>query len=200
MSPAWLRREFGSEFGSGFVRHRAAILIQRARPPSAEQTENGNGKMSDRIHEGREDAGRLDAASTYDGVLTRRVLAFCIDYLFIAILLVPFGILIFLFGLLTLGLGWLLFAVLVPAVAAIYIWNTLGGRRQATPGMRMMGLRLERMDGARIDGMLAVVHGVVFWASVAVLTPLILLATLFLERRRALHDLLLGTVVVRDDR
>ena len=33
-----------------------------------------------------------------------------------------------------------------------------------------------------------------------VLTPFILLATLVLDRKRAVHDLLLGTVVVRDDR
>ena len=156
--------------------------------------------MSDRILDSHNDAGRLDDASTYDGVLTRRVLAFCVDYLLIALLVVPFAIFVFLLGILTLGLGWLLFGILVPAVAAIYIWNTLGGRKQATPGMRMMGIRLERMDGRRVDGILAVVHGVVFWASVVVLTPLILLATLFLERRRTVHDLLLGTVVVRDDR
>ena len=45
--------------------------------------------------------------------------------------------------------------------------------------------------------MLAVVHSVLFWAGNVVLTPLILLATLFPDRKRTVHDLLLGTVVVR---
>ena len=143
---------------------------------------------------------RLEDARAYDGVRTRRMLAFCIDYLIVAILLIPFAILVALLGLLTFGLGWSLFAILGPAVALAYIWNTLGGRNQATTGMRMMGIRLYRLDGKPIDGMLAVIHSVLFWAGNVVLTPLILLATLFTDRKRTVHDLLLGTVVTRDDR
>ena len=66
--------------------------------------------------------------------------------------------------------------------------------------MQMMSIRLERLDGGRVDGLLAVVHSVLFWAGNVVLSPLILLATLFLDRKRTVHDLLLGTVVVRADR
>ncbi len=143
---------------------------------------------------------RLDDARIYDGVRTRRVLAFCIDYLIVGLLLIPFAILVFLFGILTLGLGWMLFGVLAPAVALVYIWNTLGGPNQATTGMRMMGIRLERLDGKPIDGLLAIVHSVLFWAGNVVLSPLILLATLVLDRKRTVHDLMLGTVVTRSDR
>ena len=143
---------------------------------------------------------RLNDSRVYEGVRTRRVLAFCIDYLIVCLLLIPFGILVFLFGILTLGLGWLLFGILVPAVALIYIWNTLGGPKQATVGMQMMSIRLERLDGPRIDGITAVVHSVLFWAGNVILTPLILLATFVLDRKRTVHDLLLGTVVTRSDR
>lgn len=159
---------------------------------------NENKTMSDRAFDIPDrDA---DDVRPYDRVLSRRVFAFCIDYLFVGLLLIPVAILILIFGVITLGLGWMLFAILVPAVALPYVWNTLGGRHQATPGMRIMGLRLERLDGRRIDGMIAVVHSILFWAGNVVLTPLILLATLFLERKRTVHDLLLGTVVVRNDR
>jgi uncharacterized RDD family membrane protein YckC len=101
---------------------------------------------------------------------------------------------------LTLGIGWALFGILGPAVALIYVWNTLGGPNQATTGMRLMGIRLDRLNGDPIDGMTAVVHSVLFWAGNVILTPLILLVTLFADRKRALHDLLLGTVVTRTDR
>jgi hypothetical protein len=43
----------------------------------------------------------------------------------------------------------------------------------------------------------AIVHTVLFWGLNVVLTPLILLATFVLDRKRTVHDLLLGTVVVR---
>ena len=156
--------------------------------------------MNTSILEGGTISTRLNDSRVYEAVRTRRVLAFCIDYFIVCLLLIPFGILVFLFGILTLGLGWLLFGILVPAVALTYIWKTLGGPKQATTGMQMMSIRLERLDGAPIDGMTAVVHSVLFWAGNVVLTPLILLATLFLDRKRTVHDLLLATVVVRTDR
>jgi uncharacterized RDD family membrane protein YckC len=156
--------------------------------------------MQSRALDGELITNRLDDVRLYEGVRTRRVFAFLIDYLIVLLLLIPFGILVFLLGLLTLGLGWMLFSVLVPAVALVYIWNTLGGPKQATVGMQLMSIRLERLEGGRVDGMLAVVHSVLFWAGNVVLTPLILLATFFLDRKRTVHDLLLGTVVVRSDR
>lgn len=156
--------------------------------------------MNARVLDGEIITSRLDDVRAYDGVRTRRVLAFCIDYLIVALLLIPFAIVVFLLGIITLGLGWALFGILAPAVALIYVWNTLGGRNQATTGMRMMGIRLDRLDGRSVDGLLAVVHTVLFWAGNVILTPLILLVSLFADRKRTVHDLLLGTVVTRDDR
>jgi uncharacterized RDD family membrane protein YckC len=156
--------------------------------------------MNTRTLDGEIITSRLDDVRTYDGVRTRRVLAFIVDYVLVALLCVPFAVLVFLLGILTLGLGWLLFGALFPTVALIYVWFTLGGPAQATVGMNMMGIRLERLDGRPVDGMLAIVHTVLFWAANVILTPLILLLTLVLNRKRTLHDLLLGTVVTRTDR
>lgn len=156
--------------------------------------------MSTQTIDGNSTVARLDDARLYDGVRTRRVIAFCIDYLIVGLLTIPVAVLVFLLGILTLGLGWMLFGILVPAVALIYVGTTMGGPSQATLGMRFTNVRLERLDGSRVDFLLAVVHAVFFWAANVILTPLILLATLFLDRKRTLHDLLLGTVVVRADR
>lgn len=156
--------------------------------------------MTARVLDGEIITSRLDDARAYDGVRTRRILAFCIDYLIIGLLMIPFAIVIFFLGILTLGLGWALFGILFPLVALVYVWTTLGGPNQATTGMRIMGIRLDRLDGRPTDGLLAVVHSVLFWAGNVVLTPLILLVTLFSDRKRTLHDLLLGTVVSRSDR
>ena len=41
-------------------------------------------------------------------------------------------------------------------------------------------------------------HAVVFWITVSFLTPLILLVGFFNERRRLLHDILVGTVVINN--
>lgn len=156
--------------------------------------------MNARVLDGEIITTRLEDTRAYDGVRSRRIFAFLIDYLIVAVLCIPFAILVALLGLLTFGLGWMLFSVLAPLVALAYIWNTLGGPRQATTGMQMMGIRLDRLDGRPIDGLTAVVHSVLFWAGNVLLTPLILLVTLFSDRKRTLHDLLLGTVVTRSDR
>ncbi|MGB3502308.1 MAG: RDD family protein [Mesorhizobium sp.] len=140
----------------------------------------------------------LDDARAFDGVLTRRVMAFVVDYILIGILIIPVAIVVGILGVLTLGLGWMLYPVLGFAVALIYVAMTLGSAKQSTPGMRIFGIRLVRVDGGPIGPMTAMMHTVLFWVGNAVLTPLILLATLFLDGKRTLHDLLLATVVIRD--
>jgi uncharacterized RDD family membrane protein YckC len=143
---------------------------------------------------------RFDDWKLYEGVRTRRVLAFFLDCLIVFLLMIPTSAVIAILGVATLGLGWMLYGIMVPLIWLVYVATTLGGRRQATLGMRIMSIRLERLDGSPVDGLFAIVYSVLFWAGNVIVSPLILLATLILDRKRAVHDLLLGTVVVRSDR
>ena len=52
--------------------------------------------------------------------------------------------------------------------------------------------------GAPAYFVLGAVHAIVFWFSVSALTPFILLVPFFNERRRLLHDIVLGTVVINN--
>lgn len=133
----------------------------------------------------------------YSGVLSRRMFAFIIDYMLVLLLCIPAAIVVFFLGIITFGFGWALYPALFVLTALFYFGWTLGGRSQASPGMRAAGIAMARLDGRRIDFMTAVVHMVLFWILNSFLTPLILLAGLFVERSRLVHDLLLGTVVVR---
>lgn len=133
----------------------------------------------------------------YSGVLSRRVFAFVIDYAIVLLLCIPAAVIVFFLSVITLGLGFFLYPALFVIVAVLYFGMTLGGPSQATPGMRAMGIAMARMDGRRIDFLLSTVHIVLFWVINSVLTPLILLAGLFTERSRLVHDFLLGTVIVR---
>ena len=139
---------------------------------------------------------RYDDWRLFEGVRTRRILAFLIDYAMVVLLYVVSVPVVIMLGIATFGIAFLLFAILAPLVALTYIGWTVGGPAQATIGMRLAGIRLERYDGRRIDFITAVVHAVLFWASATVFAPL-LLAPLFLEHKRTLHDLALGIVAVR---
>jgi uncharacterized RDD family membrane protein YckC len=133
----------------------------------------------------------------YSGVLSRRVFAFLLDYIIIALLCIPAAIILFFLSIVTLGLGFFLYPALYVIVAGIYFGLTVGGSGQASLGMRAMGVSMMRVDGQRIDFLTAIVHLALFWILNSVLTPLVLLVGLFTERSRLLHDLLIGTVTVR---
>lgn len=135
----------------------------------------------------------------FDLVLPRRVLAFAIDVIVIAIPVMVAWIFIALFGLVTFGLGWALFWFLSPGSviwALVYYGMTLGSPASATIGMRAMGLQMRTWYGAPAYFVLGAVHAVLFWLSVTMLTPLILVVGLFDGRRRLLQDMLLGTVII----
>lgn len=135
-----------------------------------------------------------------ESVRTRRVLAFLLDYAIVGLLVVLAGVVVFFLGILTLGLGWLLYPVLALLIAVLYVGTTMGGPRQATWGMDFFSLRIERADGRPVDFITAVVHGMIFWVAHVTLTPLLLLVSLFTERKQLVQDILLGTVIVRSDR
>ncbi|MEQ8165452.1 MAG: hypothetical protein RIC93_05165 [Alphaproteobacteria bacterium] len=48
-----------------------------------------------------------------------------------------------------------------------------------------------------LDGWMAMIHVVVFWISCSLLTPFIILIGLFTPRRQLLHDVIVGTLMVR---
>ncbi len=151
-----------------------------------------------------EDRSAFDPLSGIDplrleGVRTRRMLAFVVDYLLILAGISIGAVAVFILGVLTLGLAWLLFPILGVLVAFTYIGVTMGSPAQATPGMQMFSLRIEREDGANIDWTTAIVHAVLFWVIHVIGTPLVLAISLFSSRKRLAHDMLLGTVVLRRD-
>jgi uncharacterized RDD family membrane protein YckC len=135
----------------------------------------------------------------FRGVLARRFVAFLIDLVVLAIPIVLGVIFIALFGLLTLGLGWMLFWLVSPLSvvwAILYYGLSLGGPHSATVGMRMMDIELRTFTGERGYFVLGAAHAVFYWISVSVLTPLIVLVGLFTRRKQLLHDLVLGTVII----
>jgi uncharacterized RDD family membrane protein YckC len=135
----------------------------------------------------------------FRGVLMRRVFAFLIDLVVLSIPVILVCMFIAVFGVVTLGLGWALFWLVSPASviwALLYYGASLGGPHSATLGMRVMDLELRTWYGAPGYFVLGAMHAVLFWISVSVLSPLVLLVGLFNGRRRLLHDIVLGTVII----
>jgi uncharacterized RDD family membrane protein YckC len=139
------------------------------------------------------------AVNQTDGTLSRRFFAYLIDLLMIVLFSTFLSVAIAVIGLLTFGLGWSLFAIL-PASAIIYNAITVGGPRQSTIGMRMMGLRVvDATTGGPVGMLTAAVHALLFYvaAGTFVLWVLDLFLGVARSDRRLGHDLLTGVVLVR---
>ena len=137
----------------------------------------------------------------FEGVLARRVVAFLIDFLILSVPVVFVSMFIFVIGIVTFGLGFLFYGLLSPAMviwALAYYGLTLGSPASATIGMRAMDIEMRTWYGAPAYFVLGAVHAVVYWITISFLTPLILLVGFFNDRKRLLHDMVVGTVVINN--
>ncbi|WP_336488046.1 RDD family protein [Methylobacterium nigriterrae] len=152
-------------------------------------------------------AERLDAPGylppmpvpTVRASLGARCVAYLLDILFIFGFTLMLWVAIAVIGVITFGLGWTLFAVL-PASGILYSAITVGGARQSTIGMRLMGLRVVAPEsGRRVDVLTAAVHALLFYVAIStfLLWCVDILFGLVRSDRRLGHDLLLGLAVVR---
>jgi uncharacterized RDD family membrane protein YckC len=129
-------------------------------------------------------------------ILPKRLLAFAIDAVIVLVAMVPASLAVFILGILTLSLGWLLYPFVFAIVALGYLALTLGSPESATIGMRMAGIEMRTLGGERMYPLLAILQGLLFWVLIGLLTPLILVVGLMSNRSRLLHDMLLGTIML----
>jgi uncharacterized RDD family membrane protein YckC len=130
------------------------------------------------------------------GVMTRRCLAWLLDFMLICLIVLVLWLVLLLFGLLTLGLGFGAMALL-PLVPFLYHFLSLLGSASATPGQAIMGLTVRRdEDLGPPTGLQALIFTAVFYVTMAT-SGLLLLIALFTVRHRTLHDLASDLVVVR---
>ena len=131
-----------------------------------------------------------------NGVLSRRFFAWWVDLVLIAALMGILYVVTAAFGILTFGLGWYLLPW-VPLVPFAYHWLSLVSRMSATPGQALMGLVVRQNDNLEPpDFVEAGVWVVLYYVTLAVFFPALLIM-LFTVRKRGLHDMISGLVMVR---
>jgi uncharacterized RDD family membrane protein YckC len=130
------------------------------------------------------------------GTILRRIIAFILDGLILLIVVKLLAAALFVFGIITLGLGMPLLGAL-PVVPLLYNWLSLLTPLSATPGQAMMGLIVRRNEDLGPPGAVAALVWIIgFYVSLA-LSGVPLLLALFTVRRRTAHDLISGLVLVR---
>ena len=127
----------------------------------------------------------------YEGVPAKRLFAWAVDVVLIAILSVlslP----------LTAFAGLFFFPLLYFLVGFLYRWVALS-RSSATPGMRFAAIEVRDASGGRLDTGTALLHTAGYTASVAMFPAQLVSIALMLvtPRRQGLTDLILGTAAIR---
>jgi uncharacterized RDD family membrane protein YckC len=135
----------------------------------------------------------------FEAVIRKRCMAFVIDAIIIAFLWVVAVVTVTILGLLTFGLAWLLYGLIFPMVGLAYNAFTIGGPKASTIGQRMMGLTVPMWYGGRVTPLIAAFHALLFWFSLVIFFP-ILLWCFFDQRKRCLHDILAGVLVINQRR
>ncbi|QFT60116.1 RDD family protein [Sulfitobacter sp. THAF37] len=129
----------------------------------------------------------LEQPEFYDGILTKRFIAWMVDGLLIValcLLILPF----------TAFTGVFFFPALILVIGFLYRLATLSGG-SATWGMRLVGMELRDSRDRPLDGGTAFLHTLGYSVSVTV-APLQLVSIIFMilsPRRQGLTDMLLGT-------
>jgi len=137
------------------------------------------------------------APELFEGILPRRVFAYIVDVAIMAALVVVVSVFGGVVGFFTFGLGWLALVFVIPLVILGYYAATLGSPSRATIGMRYMDLVLTPTRGAPLDGWKIMIHPIVFWITWWIAWPVSLAIALFTPRREMVHDLIVGTLMVR---
>ncbi|HTM77148.1 MAG TPA: RDD family protein, partial [Devosia sp.] len=137
------------------------------------------------------------APELFEGLLTRRVTAYLIDLVIMGAIVLGLSLAGLIAGFLTFGLAWAAMVLVVPVSIVLYYAVTLGSSRRATIGMQMMDIVLTPTRGQPLDGWMAIIHAAVFWITFWISWPISLLFALFTPRRQMIHDLIVGTLMVR---
>ena len=130
------------------------------------------------------------------GVRTRRCLGWLVDLVLVALAVWSVWWGLFLVGIFTFGATWTLWGLL-PLIPFAYHTLCLSSALSATPGQALFGLIVRRNDDLGPPSFIQAVISTLGFYVTLMTSGLLLLVALVTERKRTLHDLLAGLVVVR---
>ncbi|MGB8842135.1 MAG: RDD family protein [Aliidongia sp.] len=145
------------------------------------------------------ESAAMRGVDRFGAVLERRVVAYLIDLVPIALLTLLAASVLSVLTLLSFGLLGFLWRLL-PLIAILYTAFWVAAPGSATIGMRCAGLMVRRLDGGNPSPLQALLFAALFYALVAITGWVIMLLPLVTSRHRAAHDFLSGVLVARSDR
>ena len=126
----------------------------------------------------------------YDGVPTKRFLAWVVDIIIIALMSAVVATLPFF-------IGWFFYPLIFIGLSFIYRVVTIANR-SATWGMRLFNIELRNREGQPLESSEAFLHSAAYMVASGFFLPQLISVVLMLisERKQGLHDFLCGTAAI----
>ncbi|MDY0873049.1 RDD family protein [Dongia rigui] len=141
----------------------------------------------------------LSDSRRFEGILLRRSCAALFDFMIVAVISTVLWLANCVATVGTLGLVSLPAFVLAPVVIHLAMCTyLLAGMQGATFGMRAFGIRVVNVEGRPMDHVQAFLTTAMFFATVPIFLPALAVG-FFTQRSRLLHDIVVGTVVLRSN-
>ena len=140
--------------------------------------------------------GSVQATDLFEEIVIRRIIGYIIDVAILFFLGIVAWVLLLIAGVLSFGLTMPMIPLAIALLPTAYhTWFI--GSQGGTPGMQLMDLEVNSLEGGAPSYLQALIMTVLFYLSVAVTGWLILIVALFNDRRRTMHDFFSNTLVVR---
>ena len=129
-------------------------------------------------------------AGFYEGVALKRLLAWVVDTVLIALATIVVATL-------PLFIGWFFLPLIFLVLSIIYRAGTISAS-SATPGMRLFNVELRNNQGMPLSNGEAIVHTLGYLVSTAFFLPQVISILLIMlsPRGQALHDYITGTALI----
>ena len=138
-------------------------------------------------------------APQYYASFDQRVLAAALDWFFVSgfLIIIAFTASLFIFDKAALLSVALSLIILIPAVQLIYHVILEASDKQATYGKQILNIKVCDLDGSKINFRLSAFRNIAKAASVLTLFAGYLLS-FFNKKQQCLHDIIAGTLVIKD--
>ena len=139
---------------------------------------------------------RLVTPQQHHNIIFRRVVAYRVDFVFVAGLMPIAFVAINISGLITLRPDFMFIGSVIFITPLAYHIFIFSGPHSATWGMRLTSIEVQRWQGGRPDLPQAAVLMILVYGSATMIAWFILAVASLSNSRRCLHDYISGTVVV----
>lgn len=129
-------------------------------------------------------------AAFYEGVPTKRFLAWVVD-------IVVIGLMSAVLATLPFFIGWFFYPLIFIVLSFIYRVTTISSG-SATWGMRLFNIELRNREGQPLESSEALLHSAAYMVASGFFLPQLISVVLMLvsERKQGLHDFLCGTAAI----